>query len=170
MKNLKLIFLLVVVPVFFQSCKDDDGVNPDDIIGIWTADDVNVDVAVNELELTKYLTEQAGYSAQEAALFKGLAMTAYEAAFAGFTVEFKSDNTYEINIPNEDNETGPYTVNSNVTVLTIDARTNDETIITIKSLGSNTLVLLFQDEETDDLNDDGTNENLKITTTLTLTK
>lgn len=170
MKTFKLVCTLFFGIVLFQSCSDDDEVNQADLIGIWNVNDVEADITVNELDIIQYLTEEAGYSTQEAIIFEGIYRAFYEATVAEATFEFKADNSYEVKIPNQDDETGTWTLNSNATILTIDEGTNDEAIINIQTLTSNTLVVVFEEEEIDDLDEDGTDETLLVNVTLNLSK
>ncbi len=170
MYKLRFLLYLLILPLLLQSCKDEDEINQADLIGIWTVNSTDVAIFANDIELTKYLIEEAGYTATQAAISEAIAIGIYEAVYANATIEFKNDNTFLINIPNEDDETGSWSLNSSSGVLTIEGGTIDETDVIVRSLNSNNLVLEFQLEEQSDIDEDNTPEKLNINSKLSLSK
>ncbi|WP_296621157.1 hypothetical protein [Marivirga sp.] len=100
MKNLKLLLILAVGMLIFQSCnKDDEGTQEADLIGIWGIDNLDFDILINNQSLSEFLGDDSGQ-------FEALFTAELEAEFENSTFEFKSDNTYEVIQPGEPTETG----------------------------------------------------------------
>jgi len=157
--------------VTFIGCNDDDE-SPDDpvvdnLIGIWTISDVEIDASIGSQSLLAFIAEQLGISEAQAAIFEDLFNSSLEENFVG-TIEFKADNTYITNIGGEVDD-GTWSLNSNGDKITLDAGTVDEQVIDIISLTSNTLKVGFDQTEYEDIDEDEMTPDVPIDMTIILT-
>jgi len=166
MDFVKKLFLMIMVfgMLFISSCGDDDeGLDQTslDLIGVWeTADEVQFEVLITGLtpeELTEFQD------------FINLYLTGYAQGFFG-TIEFKDDLSYTSSFGGE-TQTGTWQVlNEGENLVLSETGEVEDIELVIKSLTSSTLVLSFQETESEDLNGDGTDDEITIDIELTLNK
>ena len=154
---------IILSVLFISSCKDDEGLDQTslDLIGVWeTEDEVQLSVSVTGLtqeELTEY---------QE---FINLFLTAFAQGFFG-TIEFKDDLSYTSTFGGE-TQTGTWVVLNDGEILILSETGETEDIeLEIISLTSSTVIIGFQEIESDDLNGDGSEDDITIDVELTLNK
>jgi len=169
-----LLFGVLFSVVTFIGCNDDDE-SPDDpvvdnLIGIWTISNVELDASIGGQSLLAFIAEELGISEAEAALFEDLFNSALEENFVG-TIEFKANNTYVTNVGG-DIDDGTWSLNSAGDKITLDAGTVDEQVIDIVSLTATMLKVSFDQTEYEDIDDDEMTPDVPIdmTVVLTLTK
>ena len=165
MKYLKYVVVLVVAMLAFQACNNDDEANEGDIEGTWNVTDLDFDITVNGESLDSFLPQT------QADLFEGLLTSTFEESFEGSSIEFKADGTYTTTDSDDDTESGTWSINSDGSVLTLDSGTAEEFSFDIKSSTSSSLVLNYSEtDDSQDLDQDGNNDNLVIGFDLTLSK
>lgn len=165
MKNFKLLLVLVVGMLAFQACNNDDEENTEaEIVGVWEIDNLDFDVLINNQSLSEFLGDDSGQ-------FETLFTAELEAEFENSTFEFKSDNSYEVTQPGEPTETGTWSINSDGSQLTLDAGSSDAGTFNIKSISNTSLILNVEEaDDSEDLDGDGTADEIKIIMDLYLAK
>lgn len=170
MKKVKFLVFLLAGAFIFQSCdNDDESYNQADLIGIWSVSNVDLEILVNDMDMVDYYISQ-GSTKDEAEFLQSLYELLASSAFTGSTIEFKSDNTYEVKQSGSELANGTWALNSNATQILIDAGTADEDTYEIASLSNNSLIIKTTESEMDDLNEDGTDEEVTTNIDLSLTK
>lgn len=171
MRLFRNLFLMMVIPsiLFVSGCNKDDEPDPttQKLIGVWQADEISLGASVDGVSLDQYLLNQ-GYTEQEASDILNLFANIIALGYSG-TIEFKSDNTFTSTLGGSV-ETGTWMVvnGGNDLQMTSDTET---TVWVIKSIGAAQLVLGLTDTyNEDDLNNDGTNEQVDIEVELTFVK
>jgi hypothetical protein len=166
MNIVKKLFLMTMIlaVLFISSCGDDDeGLDQTslDLIGVWQSDD--------EVSLSVGIT---GLTQEEIDVYEdfiGLFLNAFAQGFFG-TIEFKDDLSYTSSFGGEA-QTGTWEVLSDGETLIIrENGETEETEVEIISLTSTTVVFGFQEIETDDLNEDGIDDEIIIDVELTMNK
>ena len=156
--------LMVFGILFISSCGDDDeGLDQTslNLIGVWESED-EVALSVSITGLTQ--EELAEYEE-----FINFFLQAFAQGFFG-TIEFKDDLSYTSSFGGEA-QTGTWEVLSDGETLIIrETGETEETEVEIISLTSTTVVFGFQEIETDDLNGDGSDDELIIDVELTMNK
>ncbi len=170
MKNLtKLFYLLILLP-FIISCSDEDGGEGTtaSLVGAWTYQSATFDLKIGdedfitylkrELELTEAQAEEIGSGFEEGSnIFKGI------------SIEFKSGGAYTASFDG-DSSTGTWALNSAGDKLTLDAGTEDESVVDVYTLTSSSFVFGIAETETDDFNGDDIDETLSISIRISLKK
>lgn len=158
-----------IMCVFVSCNKDDEEPRPADLIlGKWTVSSADMDLMFDNKNLVQYLVDELGLSQNEAIAFNNLLEDALLEFFVG-TIDFKQDHTYTINMGGE-TDSGTWNLSADGKTLTMDAETIDETIATIISLDSSTLKIEMSQHAEEDLDEDGTTEQLIMKITMTLNK
>lgn len=161
----------MVFVLSFSSCGDDDedsdSSNNASIVGEWTVESVDVDVAVGDVSLVDYFVS-LGFTEAQAAAYVTLFTSEYT-TIAG-SVELFEDGTYETNFDGEDTYTGVWELSSDGSTLTMDEGTEDEMVFDVVTLTDSKLTLEANESESEDLDDDGTDESLAIVMTMTFTR
>ena len=163
--------LSFVALVSFTSCSnDDESFNDDDIIGIWSVTGVSPDFSVGSMSLVDYLVAEAELSELEAQALESIFSQGFGDGFDG-TVEMKADNTYVAEFGDDPAENGTWELVEGGTVLKLlEAGEDEATELNIISINSTNMVLEFDESESEDLNDDGIDEEITITIEMTLEK
>lgn len=166
MKIFKLLLFVAITSLVFQGCnKDGENVSEGDIEGTWNVAVSNFDMTINGQGLDQFFTES------EATIYEAILKATYQEGFEETIIEFKSNGTYIATSADEDPETGKWTLNSDGSQLTLNGGSSDEISLDIKSSSKNSLVLGYTIiEDSEDMDDDGTNDELKISFELNLTK
>ncbi|ADR20927.1 hypothetical protein MATR_14470 [Marivirga tractuosa] len=163
MKNLKIILIAVFTAFLFQSCSEDES-QESKIIGIWKVDNIEFDVSINDQGFSEFLGDDSG-------VLETLLVSEIEGEFENITLDFKSDNSYEITSPNEPTETGTWTVSSDGRELIIDEGRSYSGIYKIKFISNTSLILNSEEiDDSQDWNSDGETEEVKIMFDLYLIK
>ncbi len=164
--------LFVLSLLLFSNCnKDSEDANANsDLIGTWNSSSVNVDLMVNGKTLSQFLID-GGATEAEAALFEDFLTSDIVDSSGDGEIQFKSDNTYIANFGG-DPETGKWSYNASTGILIIDSDdpTEDTQEIKVKSLTSTTLIIEDSEIMEEDIDDDGTTEQISISIEMTFTK
>jgi len=178
MKNVKkpltylISILLLSTLLLFSHCDksgDEENANAD-LVGTWTITSINIDLMVDGKSLTQFLID-AGYGESEAALVEAFFTSLLEDEIGDGEIELKSNNTYVADF-GDDPDTGSWSYNSSTKILTIDSDDPSEDIqeITVKSISATTIVIEQSEIMEEDVDDDGTSEEVNSTIEMTLTK
>jgi len=173
MKNLTYrIFVMLSLALSFSvlvSCGgDDEGDGPSggDLTGTWTVASASIDATIDGTDIVEWFVDVLGLTEAEAEQFGELFTDGLDEGFVGGTLTFNSDNTYEANFDG-DSESGTWSRSGDQLTITSGG---EESVTTIKTLTSSNLTIEFDETETEDIDEDGTTEEFRITFTLNLTK
>lgn len=170
MKNFKVLCLLFSILILFQSCNKDEEVSEPTLIGVWNVNEVKTDLTVNGTLLSVFLRFEADYNVIEARSLEDQYKSSIASVFEGKTIEFKADNTFQGKIPNKNKTSGTWVVNSDNTIITFDAGTENETEIVINNLESNSFMFSGIEERMIDFTKNGTDEKLMAELQISLSK
>ena len=148
--------LLLLVSIFvLTSCEKDEDNKKDDLIGKWNITSVESEITINGVNIIDYLMDELGLSQSEAEEFAEMFMFDVTG-----TIEFNSDGTYETIIDGE-SESGTWELIDNTLIL--DKGTESEMEFEIISISSSKLVIEFvETDNSEDINEDGTNDTFII--------
>lgn len=172
LKTILLAFIAMSATLLI-SCSDDEEAPAGDLsgnlIGSWTSTSVLIDeITVNGVDLVEYFTS-LGLPPEFITLFEEGFAQGLEEDF-DVEISFMEDGTYTTTDV-DGTDSGVWELNANSTVLTLDKGTADEFEIEIVSLTDEQFVgKVSEVDESEDLDDDGTNDTLRISITLTLAK
>lgn len=163
-KNWKF-FAVVAALIFFVSCdREKTSVKDDDIIGVWTIASVDYNITVDGVDIIEYVMELFGISQSQAEAFKEM----YTYDMTG-TFEFKADGTYFVDY--EDGEdSGTWSLISGGEAILFDDGTIYEINANVVSYKSDRLELNYTEKEYEDMNEDGTDEEILSKITMVMTK
>lgn len=168
--NSLFIICLIASMSFLASCsKDDDGPAGSPIVGTWTYNAVDLDITVNNQAFTAFLVSTGKSPAQaaaEEAFLKTILLGDLD--LAGSSLTFNADGTYRL-IDGNFTESGTYALQNNNTVLALTSD-GDTELLDVKELTNNRLVLQFFEEFQEDIDENGVDDNVKLTFDLTLVK
>jgi hypothetical protein len=162
----KSIFLVLLIGLTLSSCKKDTKSDP--IIGTWTAGTTTFTAMVGDKTLNQYFIDIMGLTQEEADSYTALYSAIVTASFTG-TITIKSNNTYTDNLGGS-TDSGTWSLNSDQSVLTITSSTDGPTTLEVVELTSSKLRLHTTEITQEDLNSDGTDENITVTIDITFTK
>lgn len=183
-KNLLLLFTAVVA-LTLTSCSEDDGGDgtiADDVAGTlegtWTSGTVTVnsitidgqDIAVFLEEFRQLLIELQVPEEEIDAL-----LDEFEEGFSedfedlDGSLTFNADGTYEIS-DTSGTDTGTWALSNNDETLTLDGGTEDELVMNIVSLTDTRFEGLVTEEISEDLDEDGTTNEVAISVTFVLAR
>ncbi len=168
-----VLFLGLSVGLMTSCTKDNNGdVNSANLVGKWTVSSQTIDITINDQPIMDYLTGTMGLTQDLAQSFSD-AMTSSEGGTPTGYVEIKDDGTYSSTMGLDAGapaETGTWELSSDGKTLTLDKGTENEGTAEITTLTSSKLVMIVSDEQSQDINQDGTDETLKFSITLEMTK
>ncbi|MFY0606034.1 MAG: lipocalin family protein [Cyclobacteriaceae bacterium] len=170
MKNtLKFAYLLFVLPFLFSCTEEEGGEGATaDLTGTWTYESATFDVKVGDEDFITYLKRELSLPDAQAQEFQTSLETAAN-IFNGITLTFNSNGTYDA-VFDGDSSNGKWALNDAGDKLTIDAGTEDESVMDVYTLSSSTFVFGVTETEIDDLNGDNIDETISINVRITLTK
>lgn len=147
MKRLNHLFFTIVALAMLASCgKDDEGDVKSDLVGSWKFSKIEIiELSIDGKDFVEYFVEAFGLTEEEAAEFEAEFEANFQADadLGDITIEFKSDNTYVSSSPDEEDETGTWSLSSDGKTLTVDDQT-----FKITSLTKTQLVATLSEEET----------------------
>ena len=167
-----LLFTFSMSILSFYGCNsdEDENANNNDIIGVWSVTAASADFNIGETSLVDYLINTLQLSQIEAQAFETAISEGFTDGFDG-TIEFKVDNTYIAEFGDDPAETGTWELFDNGNKIRITETGDDSsTELDILSVTSSTMVLAFNESESDDLDGDGTDEEISIEIEMTLQK
>jgi hypothetical protein len=166
MKIFKLLLLVIVGMLAFQACNNEDQTaNAADIEGVWNVNEFTIDFKINGESFSEYFSEDGS----TAELIEDILAASVQYRFNG-TLEFNSDGSYITENDNGATEEGTWSINSDGTVLTLNAGTSQEFYFDVLTSTSNSLVLNRTETESQDIDFDGTTEEVSTVFDLTLSK
>jgi hypothetical protein len=173
MKKFQLIVSMLILSMTFISCGDDDSEDSSapvsDIVGSWDVTSTDLSFDLNGMDLVQYFVSELGLSQAEAVILQ----TGFDSEFGTFDqviFTFNADGTYVVTNPAEGNENGTYTLNSNETQITMTSG-GESYVVDISTLTASRLVMTINEvDNSQDLDDDGTNDTLAVTFELELSK
>ena len=163
----KSFFLVLLTGLIFSSCKKDE-TKTEDIVGTWTAGTTTFTAMVGDMTLNDYFIDVMGLTQEEADSYTALYEMILEQAFTG-TMTMKSNNTYTSNLGGTA-DSGTWSLNSDESELTITSTIDGPTTLDVIELTSSKLRLQTSEITQEDLNMDGTDENITVTVDVTFTK
>jgi hypothetical protein len=164
---LRSFFLVLVTGMILSSCSKDDSAT-DPIVGTWTAGTPTFSAMVGSKTLTQYFMEDMGLSQADANTYTAMFNLLFAEAFTG-TITVKSNNTYTSTLGGEP-DSGTWSLNSDKTELTIDSTDGDPMTLEVIELTSSKLRIHGSETVSEDLNSDGTPENIIVDIELVFTK
>ncbi len=123
---------------------------------------------VGDMTLNDYFIDVMGLTQEEADSYTAIYELILAQAFTG-TMTMKSNNTYTSNLGGTA-DSGTWSLNPDQSVLTITSTTDGPTTLQVIELTSSKLRLHTTEITQEDLNSDGTNENMSISIDVTFTK
>ena len=158
-----------LIALMLVSCEKDSstgGATEDELIGKWTIASSSVDMTIDGVSVVDFLVEALGITEEQAKQFEQIYTD--ELSMSG-TIEFMADYTYEANFDG-DVTTGTWKLTSGGKEMIMDEGTEDETTVKIVSANATKMVVRISDSDTEDIDEDGTDENLVYTIEMVLTK
>lgn len=184
-KYLKNLLLLGVIATALTlvSCGDDDGDSGGNItgslVGTWTGGTATVnsftingeDVSVFLEQYRDLLIESEEFTEEEAdaflEFFEEILIGGFTETFEG-TITFNEDGTYESTDSEFGTETGTWELSGST--LTIDGGTEDELDVEVVSLTDSRFEGTIKEDVSEDLDGDGTSDDLSIDVTIVFTR
>ena len=169
MRNFIWIFITGVVLI--SGCNNDEPEDQAklDLIGTWTATEVSVGITVNGTPLLQWIQDALDLSDTEAQGFAELFIQELASSLSG-TATFNADNSYSLQLGNDPVENGTWLLSNNNQILILTQSNNETSELEVITLNATTLKLGFEETETDDLDDDGTDDELVLNLSLTFEK
>ncbi len=173
MKTMRnLIWLFIFGTFLITGCNnDDEPVNNGaiDLVGEWTATNVSVSMTVDGTPLAQWLQEAMDLSDAEAQEYADL--FAEEMSGMTGTITFNEDNTYTAHFGDDPEESGTWEfINNNQTLILTEGDDDSPMELNVITLTETTLKVGIEEVESEDMNDDGTKEDLVINMELTFEK
>ncbi len=174
-KLIKSLLLLAVAisALTLVSCSEDDDDGPSGVsgtlVGSWESASVTIDeITVNGQDLVAYL-QGIGFPQELIDFFEAGLAEGTEESFA-IDLEFRADGTYTAT-DETGSENGTWELTNGDTVILFDKGTENEFEMTIVSLTDTRFEGSVMDvDNSEDIDEDGTNDELSISLTLVLTK
>jgi hypothetical protein len=130
------------------------------LVGLWESIEVNMTFSVGEISLYQYYIDELGFTEEEAQKANQAYGDVFASGLIGF-IEFENDNTFTSTL-GPSIETGTWWIVNTTTLKLTEESQSGQIDLTIFSLDANNLVLGFDDANIDDINGDGTVEEIKI--------
>ena len=147
---LPLFFVLILFVAGCEKNEDLDSL----LVGTWHSTGAEVNITIDDTDYAEYMMNELGYTQQQVDDI----LETWEEAGPSVLV-FRSDGSYTANFTYDDPENGTWKLSSDEKVLTVTTE-GDETIIQIYSLTASVLIADMHDESYEDVNDDGSNEQI----------
>ncbi len=161
------ISLIILTGLILSSCKK-DSTPTKDIVGTWTTGTVSVNAMVGDKTLAQYFMDDAGLSNVVAQTYADAFSQTSQQALAG-TLDIKKDGTYTSTMGGS-TDSGTWSISADGKTLTIDSNNDVPYTFNIVELTSNKLHITMTENDSEDLNGDGTPETITITADITLTR
>ena len=175
----RLLTQLISIPILFSlflfiHCSSDDGENENEetkFVGTWVIASVDAELTIDGKPLLQILIDEFELTEDEAEILEDFFKKSLEDEIGDGEIELKSDNTYVADF-GDDPDTGKWSYNSSTGYLTIDSDDPDEDtqMIKVSSITSNTIILEQEETFDEDLDDDGTDEEIDAKIEMTLAK
>ncbi len=172
MKFINSFLILLVVSFLFPGCNKDDELlfNEVHLIGMWTTTGSNLDLRINDTPILQWYQEELGLSGSEVEDFVDGLIESFSRELSG-SIEYYTDYTYLSNFGSLPAGTGTWELTNNNRTLTITNNGNfQSTEMDILTLNSTTLIVSFERTDSEDLDNDGIEEDLTLKIELTFEK
>ena len=151
-----LLFFPLLILLFTGCGDDDDDSDQDDLIGTWQLSSANTQITIDGQDLIEWLADQLGISEDEAEDLSDQFSEVFEVEDFEETLTFNVDGTVESE-SDGDTEAGEWMLSGDTLTITIDG---DSASFEVVTLNSSTLVLQINDTQNQDLDGDGSPEEL----------
>ncbi len=166
-------FLIIgFVSILIIGCNKDENENQAeiDLIGMWTTTASSLDLRINDTPILQWYEEELDLSGSEVEDFVEGLIEAFTKELSG-SIEYFPDYTYLSNFGSLPTGTGSWELSNNNQTLTITNNGNYEsTVMDVVILNSTTLIVSFERNDSEDLDHDGTDEDLSLKIELTFEK
>ena len=152
--------------IFITGCEKDDPDGFASIIGTWTSSESTIDVTIDGISFVDYLVDQMGMSSETADAF--LAEMSDNSTPTG-SVEFKEDGIFTSDWEDSEPELGAWTLEGDVLSITVDGST-EEMVFKVLTLTASQLTIENSMTEFEDMNQDGTEEEMIIKSQMGFTR
>jgi hypothetical protein len=167
MTNLRIFSLVFFMGLILAGCKKSETAT-DKIVGTWTSQSGTYTAMVGDKTLLQYYTDVLGMPAEDAQTQINLFAAILQQFITG-TITVKSDNTYTDTLGGTP-DSGTWSLSADEKKLTIDSSTEDPVTMDVLELSSSKMILESTETIPDDLNNDGTDETVIVTLTITFNK
>lgn len=167
-------FLFVFSLLLFNNCSsdgDEGDTENNKFIGTWTTSSIEVELLAGGIPFIQYLIDNGDLTEAEAELIEAFFKSSLEDELGEGEIELKSNNTYVADFGDEP-DTGSWSYDSSTGYLTIDSDDPDEDVqmIMVKSITSSTLIIEQSETFEEDINNDGTIDEVEASIEMTFTK
>ena len=146
---------LVASLCMLSSCEKETEINEADLIGTWDIGQVSADVKVGPLSLFQFLKTTLMLGDQEAQAI--VDQITSEFTDIGGTITFNEDYSYSV-ADGDYGELGTWELQGDKLHMTVTGETPDDDPLIVRSLSSTDAVVAFEEEESMDVNEDGTDD------------
>ncbi len=166
-----ILWILMVATVLISGCNNDDDVNQaeQDLLGTWTSKEISAEMSIDGKSIIQWFADESGLPESEIEKIIQDLLDENASGLSG-TLEFKPDNTYSADFFGSPKETGTWQLANNSETLILTSSDNSSTEMDVVSLSATMLILGFEEMDSNDLNGDGTDENLLLKIKWTLEK
>ncbi len=166
---LKSLFIVSLAAFLLSSCSKKDNETPSQmIVGNWTISSQSVNATVNGMSLTDYFVS-LGATQSQADSASQYFTSSFPAGNSNSSIEFKSDGTATLT-ESGTTSSGTWSLSSDGTKLTLNEANQGSAVFDVLTLNSHNLDIQFSSDDMEDLNGDGTPEDIKITWEIKATK
>ena len=168
-------WLLMGVILFTACDKDEEPIVQAklDLVGEWTASEVSATATVNDVPYIQYVQEAFDLTEAQAEEYANEFLHELSSGLTG-TISFSAENTYHAQFGNEPGEEGTWLMSNDAKTITLtesDGDVDGEAMeLEVITLSATTLVVVLEEFEFEDMNDNGTDDELVISLELTFVK
>ncbi len=168
LSNLSFLVIIGTLLVFLAGCNENDEDPVNDLLGLWTVSDVEIDATIGNESFVDYLVSKVGMSETEAEIFYAIFHTLLEEEMdISSTIEIMGNNTYTADFEGS-TEDGTWKLSADGKTLTFDEGTMYEMDLTINSLTSSMLSITITEVALEDIDDDPLTQAFEIVVEITL--
>jgi len=146
---------LVASLCMLSSCEKETEINEADLIGTWDIGQVSVDVKVGPISLLQFLKTTLMLGDQEAQAI--VDQITSEFTDIGGTITFNEDYSYSV-VDGDYGELGTWELQGDELHMTVTGETPEDDPLIVRSLSSTDALVAFEEEESMDVNEDGTDD------------
>lgn len=169
LSNLSFLVIIGILLVFLAGCNENEEDPVNDLLGLWTVSDVEIDAKVGNQSFLDYLVSELDISVAEATILYAFFETFIEEEMdISGTIEIMENNTYTADFEGS-TEYGTWKLSADGKTLTFDEGTIYEMDFTINSLTSSMLSLTITMVAMEDIDDDPLTQAVEIVVEITLT-
>lgn len=167
LNNLSFLVIIGTLLVFLAGCNENEEDPVNDLLGLWTVSDVDIDATIGNESFVDYLVSE-GMSEIEAEIYWAIFETLLEDEMdISGTIEIMENNTYTADFEGS-TEDGTWKLSADGKTLTFDEGIY-EMAFTINSLTSSMLSLSITEVAIEDIDDDPLTQAVEIVVEITLT-